>query len=217
LLYIAASVEQYCDITQVNALPENEGILELPFLSHFAYAGETPSAPDVSAFSRSTIHVRDFGVRGDGRTDNTLALFRLRSHLLAKPETDHTLIFPTGRYLYSNGFWLRGVRAFRLIGNGSVLKNIRQNRYDARHRTLVLNPGMFTNLDKLPQEADDHYLSQPGDLIETVGAGSRGIELREMPPRGRYIPGAPLLLHGFNMQQGGYPPNPKHFEWCLCQ
>jgi hypothetical protein len=28
LLYIAASVEQYCDITQVNALPENEGILE---------------------------------------------------------------------------------------------------------------------------------------------------------------------------------------------
>src|SRR3954469_11088347 len=30
LLYIAASVEQYCDITQVNALPENEGILEVP-------------------------------------------------------------------------------------------------------------------------------------------------------------------------------------------
>ncbi len=27
LLYIAASVEQYCDITQVNALPENEGIV----------------------------------------------------------------------------------------------------------------------------------------------------------------------------------------------
>jgi hypothetical protein len=29
LLYIAASVEQYCDITRLNALPENEGILEL--------------------------------------------------------------------------------------------------------------------------------------------------------------------------------------------
>jgi hypothetical protein len=29
LLYIAASVEQYCDIMQVNALPENEGILEV--------------------------------------------------------------------------------------------------------------------------------------------------------------------------------------------
>jgi hypothetical protein len=28
LLYIAVSVEQYCDITHVNALPENEGILE---------------------------------------------------------------------------------------------------------------------------------------------------------------------------------------------
>jgi hypothetical protein len=28
LLYIAASVEQYCDITRLNALPENEGILE---------------------------------------------------------------------------------------------------------------------------------------------------------------------------------------------
>jgi hypothetical protein len=28
LLYIAVPVEQYCDITQVNALPENEGILE---------------------------------------------------------------------------------------------------------------------------------------------------------------------------------------------
>jgi hypothetical protein len=28
VLYIAVSVEQYCDITQVNALPENEGILE---------------------------------------------------------------------------------------------------------------------------------------------------------------------------------------------
>jgi hypothetical protein len=29
LLYIAVSVEQYCDITRLNALPENEGILEL--------------------------------------------------------------------------------------------------------------------------------------------------------------------------------------------
>src|SRR5688572_2968130 len=28
LLYIAVSVEQYCDITRLNALPENEGILE---------------------------------------------------------------------------------------------------------------------------------------------------------------------------------------------
>src|SRR3954451_17916466 len=28
VLYIAVSVEQYCDITHVNALPENEGILE---------------------------------------------------------------------------------------------------------------------------------------------------------------------------------------------
>src|SRR3712207_3466775 len=34
LLYIAASVEQYCDITQVNALPQNEGILELLDLDH---------------------------------------------------------------------------------------------------------------------------------------------------------------------------------------
>jgi hypothetical protein len=30
LLYIAVSIEQYCDITHVNALPENEGILEVP-------------------------------------------------------------------------------------------------------------------------------------------------------------------------------------------
>jgi hypothetical protein len=29
LLYIAVSVEQYCDITRLNALPENEGILEV--------------------------------------------------------------------------------------------------------------------------------------------------------------------------------------------
>src|SRR3712207_4834017 len=29
LLYRAASVEQYCDIMQANALPENDGILEL--------------------------------------------------------------------------------------------------------------------------------------------------------------------------------------------
>jgi hypothetical protein len=28
LLYIAVFVEQYCDIMQANALPENEGILE---------------------------------------------------------------------------------------------------------------------------------------------------------------------------------------------
>jgi hypothetical protein len=28
LLYITVSVEQYCDITHVDALPENEGILE---------------------------------------------------------------------------------------------------------------------------------------------------------------------------------------------
>src|SRR3954471_14933681 len=39
LLYIAASVEQYCDITQLNALPENEGILEDRAVSARKYDG----------------------------------------------------------------------------------------------------------------------------------------------------------------------------------
>src|SRR4051812_5417295 len=42
LLYIAASVEQYCDITQLNALPENEGILEGAAYTVFAH-GEIES------------------------------------------------------------------------------------------------------------------------------------------------------------------------------
>src|SRR3954451_8846939 len=46
LLYIAASVEQYCDITQVNALPQNEGILELSELI-FSLDGTTSDEKSV--------------------------------------------------------------------------------------------------------------------------------------------------------------------------
>src|SRR3954467_7701813 len=53
LLYIAASVEQYCDITQVNALPENEGILEMAQASPHFCAWEVclldPGALNISA------------------------------------------------------------------------------------------------------------------------------------------------------------------------
>src|SRR3954469_21949336 len=43
LLYIAVFVEQYCDITQVNALPENEGILEPSYMSCCESRSKEPS------------------------------------------------------------------------------------------------------------------------------------------------------------------------------
>src|SRR4051812_45572396 len=43
LLYIAASVEQYCDITQLNALPENEGILEPQTMSQIMFRRNRPN------------------------------------------------------------------------------------------------------------------------------------------------------------------------------
>jgi hypothetical protein len=47
VLYIAVSVEQYCDITHVNALPENEGILEA--LIGFQGGGHRAEEPIVIA------------------------------------------------------------------------------------------------------------------------------------------------------------------------
>jgi hypothetical protein len=159
------------------------------------------------------IDVSDFGIRGDGKTDNTSAFFKLRRHLMAHPEVGYTLVFPNGRYHYQDGFWLRGVRAYRLLGNGSVFCNIRPDRYHPQHRTLVLNPGMFTDLNRLPHGTEEHYTSQCGDLIADAVAGASTVELLDTPPAGRYVPGMPVLLHGFNMMLGGYPPSPKFFEW----
>src|SRR3954470_16769654 len=51
LLYIAASIEQYCDITRLIALPENEGILEpLPGTLQATAASEPPDNPNKARY-----------------------------------------------------------------------------------------------------------------------------------------------------------------------
>ena len=69
LLYIAASVEQYCDITRLNALPENEGILEHP-------AHSTPPYRKMSTMGalplRNTVGIR----RGIPSTLHRLEIYK---------------------------------------------------------------------------------------------------------------------------------------------
>src|SRR4051794_14796553 len=75
LLYIAASVEQYCDITQLNALPENEGILERAVRpDDLLFTGPNGKAYNFTVALRKLLIVTNLRTDANGRARSAYSL-----------------------------------------------------------------------------------------------------------------------------------------------
>src|ERR1700680_3010197 len=78
------------------------GLFVLCFLT-FDLAASLATAEDIIYPADSgVINVKDYGAKGDGVTDDTLAIQTAISQNLTEISNDHIIYFPNGTYLVSN-------------------------------------------------------------------------------------------------------------------
>lgn len=163
------------------------------------------------------ITVSAHGIKGDGVTDNAEALIKLRDKLIAEDRAAHWhIIFPPGHYLTTNNRWIYGLLRVRLSGYGAKLQNISTLRYVNDYNPFP-RQGMFSRMGDIassgPPNGERTEMFVSGDEIETAAAGSQNIVLASPEPQEVYRAGDRVLIHGYAMQNSGYSPNLRYFEW----
>jgi hypothetical protein len=161
----------------------------------------------------------DFGVIGDGETDNTAALVAIRDHIRAGPDRVWTVNFEPGHYGYADNRWAT-------FGDRSVVLEFNHSTVECFADALLpLGVGPLVWKPEYPA-AQDVDIFVPGDRIESVRAVDKGgfvqtdtMRLKEALA-GQYRPGDRVLIAGCIQQttedgaEGwGWPPNFRYFEW----
>jgi hypothetical protein len=161
----------------------------------------------------------DFGIVGDGKSDNTAALIAIRDRIRAGGDRVWRVDFEPGHYCYADNRWgMFGDRTVILEFNHSTIECFADAILPLGAGPLVWKPEYPT-----PQTIDQF---EPGDLIQSVRAVDKGgfvqtdvVKLRDKVA-GQYQPGDRVLVAGYIQQtnedgtQGwGWPPNFRYFEW----
>jgi hypothetical protein len=164
------------------------------------------------------LKAEDFGVIGDGETDNTAALMAIRDQIRAGPDRVWTVEFEPGHYGYADNRWA-------MFGDRSVVLEFNHSTVECFADALLpLGAGPLVWKPEYPAPQRDIFI--PGDLIESVSAVARAgfvqtdVVTLQAEVAGQYQPGDRVLVAG-DIQQTtedgtegwGWPPNFRHFEW----
>jgi hypothetical protein len=162
----------------------------------------------------TTLFAEDYGIVGDGATDNTPGLIALRDQIRAGADRVWTVDFDPGHYVYSDNRWTT-------FGDRAVI-------LEFNHSTVECSADSFLTLGAGPIAWDAEYPIKksmanltlpPGYVIATTDVGAREARLLS-PLAGQFAPGDRVLVAG-DIQQltedgtagWGWPPNFRAFEW----
>jgi hypothetical protein len=164
-----------------------------------------------------TLQAKDFGIVGDGETDNTAGLIALRDTIRAGADRIWRVEFEPGHYCYSDNRWAN-------FGDRSVVLELNHSIVECFADALLpLGTGPLAwDVEYPTRKTSANGERLPGHLIETVAVGSREVRLKEAVA-GRLVPGDAVLVAG-DIQQTrvesdgsvwnwGWPPNFRHFEY----
>jgi hypothetical protein len=134
-------------------LTEHSDILQL--INVYSFKGESSGSiastgPNNTQYTRrlqekldDVVNVRDFGAKGDGQTDDTLAIRRAfnntysYSTTISGVTTRRTIYFPAGRYLLSD---IIAIPPFiKLVGDGALSTQFYSNQGDALTHLFTLS------------------------------------------------------------------------------
>ena len=165
------------------------------------------------------LNAQDFGIVGDGHTDNTAALVAIRDHIRAGPDRIWHVDFEPGHYCYADNRWA-------VFGDRTVILEFNHSTVECfAEAILPLGAGPLVWKPEYPATQDvDIFI--PGDLIESVSAVAKGgfvqtdtVRFKETVA-GQYRRGDRVLVAGCIQQttedgtEGwGWPPNFRYFEW----
>lgn len=165
------------------------------------------------AIKSTAIDVREFGVVGDGSTDNATALIALRDYCIGVSRSQHWhWTFPPGVYHYTNNRWLVGLLNIRVSGYGASLRCTSTGTYAGDYWWFGPREGIFRgNGEELISGST--FIVQTGHRIDSANAGATTIDLTTTGDASNYAAGDKIFLHGYCMQSTGYSPNLRFFEW----
>jgi hypothetical protein len=147
---------------------------------------------------RKIVNIREFGATGDG-SDQTTALRALQAHLVAHDGCE--LHVPGGVYAGVND-WLYGVRNVRVIGSGAKFRSLAPMVADRDTLALDVNGDVFTE--------GGGYLAV--HQFNSAAAGSPSVTLSTAADASNYQAGDDVLLYGYVMYPGGWPPSARYHE-----
>jgi hypothetical protein len=159
----------------------------------------------------------DFGVSGDGQTDNTAPLMALRDAIRTGGKRAWRVEFEPGHYCYSDNRWAT-------FGNRDVTLEFNHAKVECfADAFFPLGAGPLVWKTEYPAASQDIVVR--GDLIESVRAVDQkgfvqtDVAVLKSPVALPYQPGDRVLVAGYIQQfnsdgtAGGWPPNFRYFEW----
>lgn len=176
-----------------------------------AFTFESLLTPVVAADATEFLTVKDFGAVGDGRTNNTPALQALRNYLLKDTTRAYNILFPAGTYCYDNNNWLAQCGVVTLHGDNAKLCCTYGGGYGGDKAPLSA-PFFFRDYGN-DRPGNWRGIENFGYRINTANAGATSIKFITPSDAARFSVGDRVLIHGFDQQFGGYPPNMRYFEW----
>jgi hypothetical protein len=164
------------------------------------------------------VQAKEFGVVGDGQTDNTPTLIALRDAIRTGGDRVWRVDFEPGHYCYSDNRWAN-------FGNRDVTLEFNHARIECFSDAFFpLGTGPLVWKTEYPATSKD--VVEVGDLIESVravdqkGFAQTDVAALGSPVASRYRPGDRVLVAGYIQQTSddgtlgwGWPPNFRYFEW----
>jgi hypothetical protein len=152
-----------------------------------------------------------FGLRPDPALDQSAACRRLHAALLADRAPHYRILFEPGDYRYADNRWLMGVGSVTIEANGASFGCLARDDAEQNARPFNLN-SIFQDHGDRPWPEGLTY--EAGALAgRSLAAGSRVVKLARARDAARFRPGDRVLVHSFDQQFGGFPPNLRRFEW----
>lgn len=125
-------------------------------------------------------------------------------------DVHYRVTFRPGLYRYSNNRWLLNVASVTLEAQGCTFLNISGDPFEQNYRPLCTN-SIFQDHGDRPVAAGNAYVA--GLRIRSAPAGASVVHLARAAESRRIAVGSRVMMHSFDQQWGGYPPNMRFFEW----
>lgn len=160
-----------------------------------------------------------YGAVGDCVTDDTTALFSMRTAILAAQGTGSEAMTVSLRgkcYKYANNRWLWGIRNLYLIGGGARLQNVASFATFGANAAypLVLNRSAFETTNVTPVGSFTEITSSQTFLINTANSGASSVTLQNIGDAANFTLGEWVLVYSYDQQlSASFPPNARYFDY----
>ncbi len=175
-----------------------------------ATVGPTTGDPADPSAPLLTLTAAAFGILPTNTdAQNDVGFAALKTKMQSSPTTTWKVFFAPGAYTYTNDRWLWGVRKVIIDAYDCTLQN---TSTDAGNFYPFDVGDFFTDVGDVPFPASA-AVHVNGYLFNTAAAGAIAITTATHADAGNFTPGMRVLVHGYDQQGSGYPPNMRYFEY----